>query len=240
MSALTAGGIRLQVIDFAATLWHKGRGRIEPRRDMSAGSTLHHLGVTTAMCKITHSLWSFGLLLAAALPGCSCSDGDSVGPGNPAPLAIEEVRTIAQEASAQAVEKAAEAAEKASQNAVQEVLEALRRGQPGPEQADCSHDGSHRGWDCSQHDACIVYPICSRHVALTAVGVDAGISVFEAGAIRGMENAAVRAFNATRVCSTCGRQDCVEHGQAPANSSGQPSATGTPPPNEPAALGGRQ
>jgi len=64
---------------------------------------------------------------------------------------------------------------------------------------------------CQAGDAHIKYRVKipqSKEGNYTAQGVNAFITIFSAAAARGMENAAVRAFNGTSVCTDC--KDCPE------------------------------
>lgn len=64
---------------------------------------------------------------------------------------------------------------------------------------------------CNQKDACIRYTVSVRQRidnSYTADGVTSFIAIFNAAAARGVENATVRAFNATKACPEC--KDCPE------------------------------
>ena len=60
--------------------------------------------------------------------------------------------------------------------------------------------------DCAGQDACIIIhlpPIEYSQATYTAQGTCAFATIFSAAAARGVENASIRAMNATRVCPTC-------------------------------------
>lgn len=59
---------------------------------------------------------------------------------------------------------------------------------------------------CANNDACLQHllpPPKTNDPGYERSGVHAFISIFEAAAARGIENAAIRAFNSTNVCPTC-------------------------------------
>jgi hypothetical protein len=60
---------------------------------------------------------------------------------------------------------------------------------------------------CDSSDACVVFAVSSRQANFTARGVHSFASIFSAAAARGVENATIRAMNATEACATCTPQD---------------------------------
>ena len=60
--------------------------------------------------------------------------------------------------------------------------------------------------DCTQNDECITLrlpPLANSQPGYTCQGTYAFTNLFAAAAARGVENATIRAMNATRVCPTC-------------------------------------
>ncbi len=82
--------------------------------------------------------------------------------------------------------------------------------QPQPEKKDCCQE--YRLENCPQvkpcrnNDACVIVklpPISRQDAAFTYNGTHSFLQIFSNAAARGVENATIRAMNATKVCPTC-------------------------------------